>query len=318
MKRRVLVTGGLGFIGSHLVDRLLEEGSDVVVVDNLSSNVVEPRDYSSSCRVVSKSIRNWNPRGRFDDIYHLASPVGPVGVLQYAGRLGYEIVADTQVVASWAMRMEARLLFTSTSEVYGRSGVFAEDEVKHVPPKVSVRLSYGLGKLLSEIDLFALASQQYLWVTIMRPFNIAGPRQSSKGGFVLPRFIEQALTDKPITVYGDGSQVRSFTHVVDLVAAMMMLLRSSKAKGEIFNVGNPDNKMRIGELAKLVKQLTDSRSPIRFVDPRRLHGKRFAEAFDKVPDMTKMRRMFGWSPAKDIDEIIADSLEYYRQRVGER
>lgn len=310
MKKRVLVTGGLGFIGSHLVGRLLEEKCEVVIIDNERSSVVEP-SFFPSCQVATRGIRDWKPGGRFDEIYHLASPVGPVGVLKYSGRLGYEIVADAQTVASWALRMGARLLFTSSSEVYGRSGAFREDATKEVTSLVSARLAYGVGKLLAEIDLLGIASEKKLWLTIVRPFNIAGPRQSSRGGFVLPRFIEQAIAGKSITLYGDGSQVRSLTHVADVIHAMTMLIRSRKARGEIFNLGNPRNKLMIRDLAKLVKKLSGSTSPIRLVDPQRLHGKRFAEAFNKIPDMSKMQTMFGWTPAIGVERIITDTLKHY-------
>lgn len=310
--RQVIVTGGLGFIGSHLVERLLEEGSRVTIIDNQTSSVVEPR-FFPGCRVVTESLRDWRPRRPYHEIYHLASPVGPLGVLRFPGRVGYEIVADAQVVAHWALRMQARLLFTSTSELYGRGGVFREDVVKHVGSQISARLAYGVGKLLSEIDLLNLAAERPLWLTIVRPFNIAGPRQSAQGGFVLPRFIEQALAGKPITVYGRGSQVRSLTHVADVVQALIKLMRSPKARGEIFNLGNPRNQITILELARLVKKMSRSVSPIRFVDPQRLHGKRFAEAFDKVPDMSKMEKLFGWSPTIGVERIVSDTLEYYRR-----
>lgn len=315
MKKRVLVTGGLGFIGSHLVDRLLSFGNQVTIIDNQTSSVVEPKAYTASCRVVLRSVRDWSPRTRFDEIYHLASPVGPVGVLDYAGRLGYEIVADTYVVASWALRMEARLLFTSTSELYGRAGKFTEDVVKQVASKASARLTYAVGKLLSEIDLLNLYKEKGLWVSVIRPFNIAGPRQSSKGGFVLPRFIEQALVGEPITVYGDGSQIRSLTHVADVVTGMTKVIHSAKANGEAFNLGNPKNEMTILDLAKLVKKITKSKSEIRFVNPVRLHGKRFAEAFNKVPDMSKMRRMFSWTPSIGIEQVVVDTLSYYQRNI---
>lgn len=312
MKKKALVTGGLGFIGSHLVDQLLKDSFEVTIIDSLASNVVKPREYSSLCKVVLKPVRDWKPKTKFDEIYHLASPVGPVGVLKYSGKLGYEIVADAQVVAGWAMKMKAKLLFTSTSELYGRAGKFTEDVVKHVPSEVSVRLSYAVGKLLAEIDLLNLSNERGLWVAMIRPFNIAGPCQSAEGGFVLPRFIEQSLAGEPISVYGDGKQIRSLTHVFDVVSGIRKIMTSRKSKGEVFNIGNPKNARSIKELAGIVKRLTESKSKIVFVDPKKLHGKRFAEAFNKVPNMRKMKKFFSWEPAYGLEQVVSDTLEYYK------
>lgn len=321
-ERHILVTGGFGFLGSHLVERLLEdEDARVHVIDNLSTS---PLDHEAFVRRVDSprltyeiaSIEDHHARGDFapfSEIYHLASVVGPVGVLQHAGKITKSITDDTYRVVEIAQKTGARLCDVSTSEIYGggRDGYCSENDSKIITSKVSVRLEYAVAKLACEIALVNMCKVSELFAVIIRPFNIAGPRQSGKGGFVLPRFIQQCLAGEPLTVYGDGSMIRAFTHVVDVADGVVRALRLGR-RGEAYNVGNPRNKISIRELAERTVRLSGSTSRIDFVDPKKLFGPLFEEANDKYPDADKTMNELGWRPRFELDDVIRDSVEYIR------
>jgi UDP-glucose 4-epimerase len=322
--RQILVTGGFGFLGSHLVERLLsDEGARVHVVDNLSTSPINVDAYlrrlgnppaltHEICSVEDfAKARSTFPA--FDEIYHLASVVGPVGVLAHAGKITRSITDDTYHVLHIAEKTGARLCDVSTSEVYGggRDGYCSENDAKIITPKVSVRLEYAVAKLACEIALINTTKVSDLFAVIIRPFNISGPRQAPKGGFVIPRFIRQALVGEPITVYGDGSMIRAFTHVADVADGIVRALRNGH-RGEAYNIGNPANKVSILELAERIIALSGSPSRVNFVDPKALFGPLFEEANDKFPDSDKAQRELGWKPQFDLDQVIRDTLEYIR------
>jgi UDP-glucose 4-epimerase len=324
--KSVLVTGGFGFLGSHLVEKLLQEdGTRVHVVDNLSTSPIDVDAYVRRLGAPSNltydliSIEDYYARARkagrprFDEMYHLASVVGPVGVLEHAGRIVSAIVEDTYRMIDMAREDKARLCDVSTSEVYGggRDGYCAETDAKIIPPKVSVRLEYAVAKLACEVALINTTRVSDFFAVILRPFNIAGPRQSGKGGFVLPRFIQQAMGGQPLTVFSKGTAIRAFTHVSDVADGVIRTLRHGKA-GEVYNIGNPANKTTILELAQRVLRVTDSKSRIDFVDPKALFGPLFEEANDKFPDSDRASRELGWRPQYDLDRVIRDTFEYIR------
>lgn len=310
----ILVTGGLGFIGSHLVERLLLDPQNTVhIVDDLSTNAVEPDAFLSllpsrrvsldRCGVEAYCGRPHTPA--VDEIYHLASVVGPVGVLQHAGRIAESIVTNSARIVDLALRDGARLVDVSTSEVYGggRDGYCSERDFKVIQAKPTVRLEYAVGKLAAEIATLNQTLVSSLNASIVRPFNVAGPRQSGKGGFVLPRFIAQALAGKPVTVYGDGHMIRAFTHVSDIVDGLVLVMARGRS-GEAYNLGNPANKTSILDLAQRVIGLTSSRSSVQFVDPKELFGPFFEEANDKYPDADKAIGELRWTPRYSLDQII--------------
>jgi UDP-glucose 4-epimerase len=212
-----------------------------------------------------------------------------------------------------AARAGARVVDVSTSEVYGggRDGYCSERDFKIIQPTVTVRLEYAVGKLAAEIALINTARVAGLYASIVRPFNVAGPRQSARGGFVLPRFIGQALRGEPLTVYGDGSMIRAFTHVLDIVDGIVLTMAAGES-GEVYNLGNPVNKTSILDLAKRVISLLGGPSRIEFVDPKRLFGPLFEEANDKYPDADKSTRELGWCPKHDIERVILDTATYLR------
>jgi UDP-glucose 4-epimerase len=318
-----LVTGGFGFIGSHLVERLLKSGAKVHVVDNLSTSPIDLSTYldlvdrppnltHDICDLVDYCATK--PSVKYDGIYHLASVVGPVGVLEHAGKISRMIVGDMEAIAELALRDRAKIVDVSTSEVYGggRDGYCSEQDIKFIQPKVTVRLEYAVGKLAAEISLVNKTKVSHLEACIVRPFNVAGPRQSPQGGFVLPRFINQALAGEPLTVYHDGSMVRAFTHVQDIVEGIVCTMERGE-NGYAYNIGNPENKTSIRDLAERVIRISKSNSKTSFVDPKVLFGPLFEEANDKFPDASLALTSLGWNPKHGIDVVISDALDYTRR-----
>lgn len=322
--KRILITGGMGFIGKVLCRKLLEDENNYLeIVDNLSSSKVD-KEIAEHPRVtfiyddMAEYLKFREPKP-MDQIYHLAAPVGPVGILKHIGRIGYAIMHDLTLVSDLALTHGAKLIYISTSEVYGCNPVNgisqSEDIPKIVPAEYTVRLEYGVGKLLGEIMLSNLRREMPIRYNAIRPFNIVGIDQNGDLGFVLPRFVDQALNGKPITVYNDGSDLRTFTNVKDFVDAIYAVMES-EVEGEVFNVGNPANVCSIKDLAELVQKLTESRngatSPIDYVDPTILHGKNFAEAWNKIPDITKLKTMIGWEPKYDLEATVTEVIDKMR------
>lgn len=325
---KILVTGGFGFLGGHLIERLLSERDNQVhVVDNLSTNPIpmdilleelgHPSNLTYSIQDVGTYVKS-SVQEQYDAIYHLASIVGPAGVLSHNGYIAASIVNDTMAIIDLALKCNARLIDVSTSEVYGggQNGFCSEEMFKVITTKVSARLEYAVGKLAAETALLNLCQTKGLDATIVRPFNITGPRQSGQGGFVLPRFIGQSLTNMDITVFGDGAQIRAFTHVEDMVAGILLTMKKGKT-GAVYNLGNPENRCSILELAEDVKAITGTGSKIKFVDPKKIYGPLYEEANDKFPDAKKAFNELGWRPRFDRKMAIKDTFEYM-SRVPER
>jgi UDP-glucose 4-epimerase len=319
---RVLITGGFGFIGSYLVEALISDPQNQVhVVDNLSTSPIdlpaflarlgEPKNLTYDICSVDRFCTELANGRNFDQIYHLASVVGPVGVLAHAGDIAFQIISDAKLLAELALHNGARLVDVSTSEVYGggRDGYCSEKDAKVIQPQVTVRLEYAMGKLAAEVALINTARVHSLNVTIVRPFNVAGPRQSAVGGFVLPRFINQARARESLTVYNDGQMIRAFTHVSDIVDGILLVMAKGK-RGDAYNLGNPANKISIVDLADRVISVTKSQSNVSHVDPKALFGDLFEEANDKYPDADRAKNELGWNPKYSIDDIILDSYNY--------
>ena len=321
--RSILVTGGFGFIGSHLVEVLLKRGGDHVhVVDNLATSPIELKPYLDQLPNQDLltydicSVREFFARGEvshFDEIYHLASVVGPVGVLKHGGRILQNMASDAYDLVDYALAHSTKLCDISTSEVYGggRDGYCSEKDSMIIPQKISARLEYAVSKLACEVALVNTNRTAGLHATIVRPFNVAGPRQATQGGFVLPRFIKQALAGEPLTVYGEGQSVRAFTHVRDIVDGVVRTMCCGRP-GEAYNIGNPANKTTILALAEKVLHITGSSSTINFVDPKALWGPLFEEANDKYPDADRALNELKWRPQFELDAIIRQSVEYIR------
>jgi nucleoside-diphosphate-sugar epimerase len=312
---KALVTGGLGFIGSHLVDALLREGHDVTIVDCLLSNAVPPENYARKCNVIICRVEDYTPTDRFDVLFHLASVVGPAGVLPHSGNIGRQMVEGTAKMIDMAVDMGGRLIDVSTSEVYGYSGYLTEDAPKIVNSKVTVRLEYGVGKLLTEIMIENTAKVKPLQWVIIRPFNVAGPRQQPTGGFVTPRFVRAAVRGLDLTIFGTGEQVRAFTHVYDIVEGILLASQTQHVN-QIYNLGNPHNKITIREYAELINRLCGNRSRLVYMDGKQIFGPLFEEAFDKLPDSTEAQTLLGWEPKRTLEDIIRDYLADYLSRAS--
>jgi nucleoside-diphosphate-sugar epimerase len=325
--RRVLVTGGFGFLGGHILEQILEMGpARVHVVDNLSSNPVDVQvllEELPTSEVLSYDLSTVadymaSGPGDFDVIIHLASVVGPAGVLRHGGRIVSSIVDDTYLLADYALERSARLVDVSTSEVYGggRDGLCREGDPKIVPAETSFRLEYAVGKLAAETALINLCAKDGLDVVIVRPFNIAGPRQSGEGGFVLPRFLAQAHLGLPLTIFGTGQARRAFSHVSDLADGVIRAAWKGRP-GTAYNVGNHDNVVTVEGLADAVLEATGSSSPKAFLDPVSIYGDAFVEANDKFPEAGRAIHELGWRPAADVHQIVRDTWEYMRDATPE-
>ena len=306
---RAVVTGGEGFIGSHLVDALIRDGWSVTIVDDVSTFSTTPPAPQGVGYVRANAAEVILPTG-VDAIFHLAGKVGPTGVLKFAGRIAPDTIESAHNMGLQAKRLGIPLIDISTSEVYGSPDrLNAEDDPK-IFGKASARQEYAISKLAAEVMLL---NTKGLDVRIIRPFNVAGPRQRADGGFVLPRFVQQALRNEPLTVYYPGTQQRSFTHVSDIVDGILKAYDKGDS-GEVYNLGNPDNACSITQLAEEVLSAVDPQGKIEIVDPTTIHGPSFREAPDKVPNADKARERLGWVPVWSRDEIIEDVVNYERTR----
>lgn len=320
-KNKILITGGLGFIGTHCVQKWISENWDVYIIDNLSSNAIEAdNDIVKNCTIYINDITKikWSELPKFDLILHLASPVGPVGVLKHSGKMAKIILDDIYSVIQGSLINECPLLFVSTSEIYGHRSektYLLEDSDKILSGDFTVRNEYSTAKLLSEIVLtnFAKINSNFKY-QIIRPFNVTGEFQLQDGGFVLPRFVNQALNNEDITVYYDGKQIRAFTWVKDIVDGIYLTSTASEEHwNQEWNIGNKNNENSILFLAEMVKNLTDSKSKIIFIDPISLHGPLFSEAPEKIPNSNKIELHLGWKPTKNTQEVVQEVINFYKR-----
>ncbi len=310
---KTLITGGCGFIGSHLSEYLLERGERVEVLDDLSSgdlqNIARIKDHPNfSCTIDSVLNRAILEKviKRNDFIFHLAAAVGVRMVIEEPIKSIRTNIEGTQNVLELASCFKKKVLLTSSSEVYGKNEKipFSESSDSLLgSPKVR-RWSYGCTKLLDEFISFAYFQEKGLPVIVVRLFNTIGPRQTGKYGMVVPKFIEQALNGEPITVFGDGKQLRSFTYVADVVEAMVSLAKEPSAYGEVFNIGNPQGTITINELAKLIKRLTKSESKIIHIPYQKAYREGFVDMERRVPDIGKIQSQINFSPRVNLQEAL--------------
>jgi UDP-glucose 4-epimerase len=313
-----LVLGGLGFAGSHLCDLLISQGKDVCIVDNLSSNAVSPEHFAGRCRVEVCDLEQYcaqvDPAG-LSYIFYLAGVVGPSRVIKYGGRLAEMLILQNRRALDLALRARARYIYISTSEVYGYPGRHGEKAPAQVTPGADFRSEYGLGKLVAEKVIANTARAEGLRFQILRPFNMAGPRQRTTGGFVLPRFVHAALAGRPIEVFHPGSQRRAFTHVADAVAAILFVASNDSLLDQTWNIGNEDNVTTVQALAQMVKEYSGSSSAITLVDPKSIFGPEYSEAYEKIPDATKLRN-HGWQPRFSLQETVQQFIDSVRIAPG--
>ncbi len=311
--RKILITGGLGFLAYHLIKTLIRryDNPKITVIDNLSSSIIEFGDLYEKLDVIIADFQKTDDlNDEYDDIYHLASPVGSLGILKKNGYVMKEILELTYKAIELSIRWNAKLLFVSSSEVYGYSGIHDENAIIKICNSFGTRLEYALGKYSSEIILKNLSFSKNIKYNIVRPFNIIGEQQSSKIGFVVPTFFENAMNNKPIPIYNDGTQKRAFCCVEDIVNAIIKI-QESEITGEAFNVGRNAEIITINDLAEKIKKICNSDSEIIHVDPVKIHGDIYIEAFDKIPNLNKLMNQIDWTPKIDLDTALNKIYDFY-------
>ena len=317
---RALITGGAGFIGSHLAEALLTDGHDVDIIDNLSTGSIRNIGHlkpNPRFKYVIDTLTN-EPLlaelvDRNDVIFHFAAAVGVKLIVEEPVHTIETNVHGTEVVLKHANKKKKKVVIASTSEVYGKSTdvPFREDADLVMGATVKHRWAYACSKAIDEFLALAYYKERDLPVVIVRFFNTVGPRQTGQYGMVLPSFVRQALSGEPITVFGDGTQSRSFTYVGDVIECLLKLTAEPKAVGQVFNIGNKEE-VSILKLAEIVKELTGSASNIEFIPYDKAYEAGFEDMPRRVPDLTKVRMLVGYEPKVRLNEIITKVIEYFR------
>ena len=313
----VLVTGGAGFIGSHLVERLIAEGKSVTVIDDLSTGSLgNLRSISAgpSLRIIESKLSDCGELraviAEVESIYHLAAAVGVELVVKSPIHVLETNLHETEVLLETAAGSGTPVLLTSTSEVYGKSQkpAFGEEDDLLIGPPHQARWSYACSKLMDEFLALAYAHEKSLPVVIARLFNTVGPRQTGQYGMVLPRFISAARSGEPLKVYGDGGQSRCFCYVRDTVEALVRLQNCPAARGQIFNVGGTEE-ISILELARLVIKTLSSNSSVEFVPYAQAYAPGFEDMRRRKPITEKLGRTVGFQPGTSLQEIIRKTAQ---------
>jgi UDP-glucose 4-epimerase len=321
---RCLVTGGAGFIGSHLCDLLISAGQTVHVLDDLSTGSLENvrhlearEEFALTVGSVADERLVGELVGQADVVVHLAAAVGVRLVVESPVHAIETNVHCTEVVLAQADSHRKPVLIASTSEVYGKSAAlpFTEDGDLQLGATDKSRWAYACSKAIDEFLAMAYWRERRLPITVARLFNTVGPRQTGSYGMVVPRLVSQALAGEQLSVYGDGLQTRCFCHVADVVRALAGLMNDERAYGNVFNVG-ATTEMTILELAQRVLSGTGSTSEIRLVPYEEAYGEGFEDMYRRVPDITKVRGLIGWSPELSIEDIITDVVAYQRSGSG--
>jgi len=319
---RVLITGGAGFIGSHLTEAYLERGDEVLCLDDLSTGRLENLDTVKAhprFRFERGSVHDQTlvekAVDRSDVVIHLAAAVGVRLIVESPVRTIETNVHGTEVILAAASRQKRKVLIASTSEVYGlsREIPFREDGNLVLGATNKGRWSYACSKAIDEFLALAYWREQSLPTVVVRLFNTVGPRQLGQYGMVIPTFVRQALAGEPIAVHGDGDQTRCFAHVLDVVDALIKLVDTPEAVGEVFNIGS-DHEVSISELAQLVKNLSQSQSPIVRIPYTEAYGGGFEDMPRRVPDITKVGRLIGFQPTRSLEQILESVIAHQRSR----
>ena len=317
---RALITGGAGFIGSHLAEALLNEGHEVDVIDNLSTGSIRNISHLKSnprFKYVIDTLTNEPVLAelidRNDVIFHFAAAVGVKLIVEQPVHTIETNVHGTEVVLKHANKKKKTVVIASTSEVYGKNidVPFREDADLVMGPTSKHRWAYACSKAIDEFLALAYFKERKLPVIVVRFFNTVGPRQTGQYGMVLPTFVRQALANEPITVYGDGTQSRSFTYIADVVGCLIRLVKEPKAVGGVFNIGN-GQEVTILALAEKVKAATGSSSKIVLVPYDEAYEAGFEDMPRRVPDLTRVNHLVGYEPKVQLDQIIRDVVAHFR------
>ncbi len=318
---RILITGGAGFIGSHLTEACLHRGDEVYIIDDLSTGSLDnltvlqsDPQFKNRLFITIDSILNSEPIleliGTCDVVFHLAAAVGVRYILENPLESIQTNIQGTEKILRFCNKFKKRVLIASTSEVYGKHlhAPLVETDNIIYGPSSKFRWSYAAAKLMDEFTALAYHRTNGLPAIIARLFNTVGPRQTGTYGMVIPRFVSQALSNQPISVYGDGNQTRTFTFVKDVVHALMTLMEHPDAPGEVFNIGGIEE-VSILALAEKIKMLTGSDSPIEFIPYQEAFGKDFEDMQRRVPGIDKINRLIGFKPVTELEAILESVIE---------
>jgi UDP-glucose 4-epimerase len=318
---KILITGGAGFIGSHLADKLIDQGHEITVIDDLSTgrySNVEHLEGHERFRLIIDTVLNQQLLEELvretDRVYHMASAVGVRLIMEQPVKTIETIFHGTDVILKFCSRYRKRVLIPSTSEVYGKgaSVPFREDDDLLTGATDKHRWAYACAKTLDEFLALAHWKETRLPAVVVRLFNTVGPRQTGQYGMVIPRFVHNAVRNEPITVHGDGTQARCFGHVQDVVEGLAKLLDAPACFGQVINLGN-DEEVTIKALAEKAIDLTGSTSEIRFVSYDEAYGEGFEDMRRRVPSLEKAHRLIGYQPTRSLADIINDVAGEYRK-----
>ena len=316
---RILITGGAGFIGSHLSDAYLQRGDEVFVIDDLSTGSIENIRHLKDHPRFHYTIEDVNNQpvtaelvDQCDVIFHLAAAVGVKLIVESPVRTIETNVHSTEVVLSLANKKKKKVLVASTSEVYGLSAEvpFREDGNLVMGATTKGRWSYACSKAIDEFLALAYWREKKLPTIVVRLFNTVGPRQTGQYGMVIPTFVKQALSGRPITVFGDGKQSRCFGYVGDVVGALMKLMDDGDAVGEVFNIGS-NQEISITDLARKVKELTNSESEIVLVPYDEAYEEGFEDMPRRIPDISKVNAQVGFQPEMSLEGILKSVIDFH-------
>jgi UDP-glucose 4-epimerase len=314
---RILITGGAGFVGSHLADELLARGHSVHALDDLSTGSIDNIRHLKAAPGFEYTIESCHNSpivaelvDEADVVYHLAAAVGVELIVESPVRTIETNIGTTEVVLANASKKKKPVFVTSTSEVYGKSAAlpFREDGDLVMGPTFKGRWSYACSKAIDEFLALAYYKERGLPTVIGRMFNTVGPRQTGRYGMVVPNFVSQALSGRPLRVFGDGTQSRCFCHVDDVVRALADLMETGRFYGEVFNIGT-DQEITIAGLAEKVRSVVGSGGEITYVPYDEAYEEGFEDMQRRIPDTTKIREAIGWVPQKTLDDIIVDVKE---------
>ncbi len=315
-----LITGGAGFIGSHLAEELLSRGEEVFIIDNLSTgsidNIKHLKDNKNFTMVIDSVLNKpvlEELISKADRIFHLAAAVGVKLIMERPVDTIETNVLGTENVLNLANKYHKKVLVASTSEVYGKHKDHTLSEMNNMVlgPTKKRRWAYACTKALDEFLSFAYHEEKKLPVVVVRFFNTIGPKQTGQYGMVVPKFIKSALLNNPITVFGDGTQSRSFTYVKDAVRAVLLLMDKPEAEGDVFNIGD-GREITILELAKKIKKMTSSSSAITFVPYDDAYGKGFEDMERRAPDISKIRKFIGYEPSINLDQVLEIIIQHMK------
>jgi UDP-glucose 4-epimerase len=318
---KVLITGGAGFIGSHLSDELIALGNEVAILDDLSTGRFENiahLDGNKSFQFIEGTILNETLVDklveRCDVVYHLAAAVGVDLVVKKPLESLITNIKGSEIVLDMVHRYHKKILITSTSEIYGKNenGPLKEDDDRILGSPLKVRWGYSTAKAVDEMLAYIYWKEKNVPTIIVRLFNTVGPRQTGAYGMVVPRFVNQALKNENITVYGTGKQSRCFLHVKDVIKTLIKLMNNKDAVGQVFNIGSQEE-ISVENLAKRIIEITKSKSKLIYISYEKAYEEGFEDMQRRVPDTAKVNKLVGFKPTIDLEGIIKSVVEYYKK-----